>query len=144
MTNILQAIVNITRDQIPDLVEFYRSKNKINAAGDALELFIKYIFANTLKETDELIKNEAYEKTFSYFGNANNPPDLMLIGGDALEVKKLESETSQIALNSSYPATKLLINSPMLTKACKECEQWTEKDLIYAIGCVKQKKLTLL
>ena len=32
----------------------------------------------------------------------------------------------------------------MITKACKECELWKEKDLLYAIGSVKQKKLSLL
>ncbi|MGL5871707.1 MAG: NgoPII family restriction endonuclease [Xenococcaceae cyanobacterium] len=144
MANILRAIELIISNQIPDIVRFYRSKNKINAAGDALELFVKDIFAQTLNEVNEETKSDLYERIFSYFGNANNPPDLMLLHGDAIEVKKLESETSQIALNSSYPSAKLYADSPMITRACRECEQWSEKDLIYAIGCVKQQKLSLL
>ena len=144
MANILQAIHTIVSNDIPDVVDFYRSHNKINAVGDALELFIKDIFANTLNEIDEVRKQEAYERVFSYAGNANNPPDLMLTLGDAIEVKKLKSETAQIALNSSYPTAKLCSNSPMITKACRECEQWDEKDLLYAIGCVNRQTLSSL
>ena len=144
MTNILQAINTVVTNQVPDIVSFYRSKNKINAAGDALELFVKDIFANKLTVTDEERKADTYERVFSYFGNTNNPPDFMMIKGDAVEVKKLESETAQIALNSSYPSAKLFADSLMITKSCRECENWLEKDLIYAIGCVKKQKLSLL
>jgi 3-methyladenine DNA glycosylase AlkC len=121
MANILQAIFTITANKIPDVVSFYRSKNKINAAGDALELFVKDIFANTLNETDENKKSDIYETTFSYFGNANNPPDFIIKNGDSVEVKKLESETASIALNSSYPSAQLFADSPMITRACREC-----------------------
>ncbi len=144
MTNILRAIHTIVSNDIPDVIDFYRSKNKINAVGDALELFIKDIFANTLRETNQLKKQEAYEQIFSYAGNANNPPDFMLKLGDAIEVKKLQSETAQIALNSSYPSAKLYSHSPMITKTCRDCEEWKEKDLLYAIGCVNKQKLSLL
>ena len=144
MANILRAINTIVSNDIPDVVDFYRSQNKINAAGDALELFIKDIFANTLNETNELKKQERYEQIFAYEGNANNPPDLMLTSSDAIEVKKLKTQTAQIALNSSYPTAKLYSDSPMITKACRECEEWTEKDLLYAVGCVNKQKLSLL
>ena len=144
MANILQAIHTIVSNNIPDVVDFYRSQNKINAAGDALELFIKDIFANTLDETNELKKQERYEQIFAYEGNANNPPDLMLTLSDAIEVKKLKAQTAQIALNSSYPTAKLYSDSLMITKACRECEEWTEKDLLYAVGCVNKQKLSLL
>ena len=144
MTNILKAIHTIVNNDIPDVVNFYRSQNKINAVGDALELFIKDVFANTLLEANELKKQEAYEQIFSYAGNANNPPDLMLVSGDAIKVKKLQSETAQIALNSSYPSAKLHSSSPMITKTCRDCEKWDEKDLLYAVGCVNKQKLSSL
>ncbi|WP_289501422.1 NgoPII family restriction endonuclease [Gloeocapsopsis sp. IPPAS B-1203] len=145
MGNFLRAIYTATQNSMADIASFYRSKNRINAVGDVLEYFVKDIFANTLSETDENKKNIAYEKTFSYFGNANNPPDLMLInGGDAIEVKKIESENSQIALNSSYPSAKLFADGPMITANCRNCESWYERDLIYAIGSIKKNKLSLL
>ena len=57
MTNILQAIQTIVSNDIPDVVDFYRSQNKINAVGDALELFIKDIFADTIDRTLEKKQN---------------------------------------------------------------------------------------
>ncbi|MBW4636637.1 MAG: NgoPII family restriction endonuclease [Gloeocapsa sp. UFS-A4-WI-NPMV-4B04] len=147
MANLLQAIHVAINNHVVDVASFYRSRNRINAVGDALELFVKDIFANALNETNEIKKNDIYEQAFSYLGNANNPPDLMLInGGDAIEVKKIESENSQIALNSSYPSAKLFSDSPMITSTCRECESWEERDIIYTIGSINNRsnKLTLL
>ena len=144
MTNILQAVRVIVNNKIPDVASFYRSRNRINAVGDALEAFIKDIFANTVTETDASSKYEAYSKLFSYSGNANNPPDLMIKGRDAIEVKKLGLGTGKIALNSSYPSAKLFTDSPMITSTCRNCESWTEKDIIYAIGSFANSKLEIL
>ena len=58
----------------------------------------------------------------------------MIKGGDAIEVKKTQSANTSLALNSSYPKTNLRSISPMITKECKECEDWTVKDLIYCVG----------
>ena len=75
---------------------------------------------------------------FSYLGNANNPPDSMLLGGDALEMKKLETIKGCIALNSSYPKQKLFVTDTRISKACVEAENWTEKDIKYAVGTVEK------
>ena len=144
MTNILQAVRVIVNSKIPDVASFYRSQNRINAVGDALEAFVKDIFANTVNETDASSKYEAYSKLFSYSGNANNPPDLMIKGGDAIEVKKVGLGTGKIALNSSHSSAKLFVDSPMITATCRNCESWTEKDIIYAIGGFQNSKLETL
>ena len=65
----------------------------------------------------------------------------MLRNGDAIEVKKIESYDSAIALNSSYPKHTLIRSNQMISNACREAEDWTEKDIIYAIGVVKSNKL---
>ena len=77
-------------------------------------------------------------------GNTNNPPDSILRGGDAIEVKKIENKSSSLALNSSYPKAKLYSNSSMITDACRSCEKWEEKDIIYTIGTCEKNKLTSL
>ncbi|OGH29161.1 MAG: restriction endonuclease, partial [Candidatus Levybacteria bacterium RIFCSPHIGHO2_12_FULL_37_12] len=64
--------------------------------------------------------------------------------GDAIEVKKIESLRSGIALNSSYPKDKLFSDSPMITSACRLAEDWQEKDLIYVIGVSTDGKLKAL
>ncbi len=144
MTNLLQAIHNVVHSPISDLVSHYKGKNRINGVGDALEVFIKDAFAGTINANNESERLEKYAEVFSYTGNQNNPPDLMIKSGDAVEVKKIESYGSQIALNSSYPKAKLFSDDPMIAKACRTCEAWSEKDIIYAIGVINQQKLKLL
>jgi len=144
MSNILSAISNIIANPIVELKDFYFGRNRVNSMGEALESYIKDVFADTLHETDERKKLERYERTFSYTGNQNNPPDVMIRGGDAIEVKKIESHGSQLALNSSYPKAKLYANSDMITNACRDCEDWDEKDIIYSVGVVKGNHLRKL
>lgn len=143
-TNLLIALSNLIKNPIVDINSFYRSTNRINSVGDALELYIKDIFCNSLNEKNLNKKISIFSKYFSYDGNQNNPPDLMIKNGDAIEVKKIEGPLSGIALNSSYPKNKLYFNDPMLTQACKDCEDWKEKDIIYAIGTIKNNKLKVL
>ena len=143
-TNLLVAISNLVEKPIVNLISHYRSSNRINNMGDALEFYIKDLFCNSLHVNDLEKKNEIYSKYFSYIGNQNNPPDIMIRNGDAIEVKKIESLKSGIALNSSYPKDKLHYDSPMITNACKVCENWREKDLIYTIGVANDGKLKAL
>ena len=112
--------------------------------GEGLEKYIQDAFANTQDMTDEQLRLESLSTIFSYQGNKNNPPDLLLKESDAIEIKKLESKNSAIALNSSYPKAKLYANSPMITKACRECEAWEEKDMLYTVGQVQQSTLKSL
>jgi len=112
----------------------YSGRNRANGIGDALENYIKDAFAGTFGLTDEIKKMQTYNQKFSWLGSQNNPPDIMIKDGDAIEVKKTQSANSSLALNSSYPKTDLRHTSPMITKECKECEEWTIKDLIYCVG----------
>ncbi len=136
-TNLLIALKNIVDKPVTSLVSHYSSSNRMNNVGEALELYVKDIFCNSLAVETLAQKNEIFSHYFSYIGNQNNPPDLMIKGGDAIEVKKIESLNSGIALNSSYPKNKLHSNSAMITKACRDCEDWTEKDLLYVVGVTK-------
>ena len=143
--NIIDAIINIVKNPILELKKYSISQNRANNMGDALEEYIKDIFSGTLFEKDKNKRIEIISKVFSYLGNTNNPPDSILRGGDAIEVKKIENKSSSLALNSSYPKAKLYSNSSMITDACRNCEKWEEKDIIYAIGtCSKENKLTSL
>ena len=140
--NIIDAICNIVKTPSFKIHSYYKAHNRANSMGDALERYVKDVFAGTLEcvEEDRL---KIWSEVFSYAGNQNNPPDIMLRGGDAIEVKKIESSTSHLALNSSYPKDKLYSSSPMITKACKSCEKWNEKDMIYTVGVVNPKAHSL-
>jgi hypothetical protein len=143
-TNILKAIKNIINNPVVDLVSFYGSSNRMNGMGESLELYIKDIFCGSLSVKDMAEKNRIFSSHFSYIGNDTNPPDIMIKGGDAIEVKKIETINTDIALNSSYPKDKLYVDSPMITATCRDCENWVEKDVLYTIGLVKETKLKSL
>ena len=145
MSNIIKAIYNIYKCPVYTTGKQYYAKNRANNMGDALEHFIKDSFANSYGfDEPEAIK--AHSETFAYLGNQNNPPDAILRDGDAIEVKKIESPNSALALNSSYPKAKIYSDSTMLTTACKICDggKWKEKDLIFAVGVVKNEEIKQL
>ena len=134
MTNILEAIVNIANNPVVAIRNHYTGRNRANNVGEALEMFVKDAFANTIQEQDIQVKNTRYNQVFSWLGNQNHPPDIMIRQGDAIEVKKTQSANSDLALNSSYPKSNIQSNSNMITQECRTCENWTEKDLIYCVG----------
>ena len=146
MTNILKALIHLTENPITDISARYQAngRNRANNMGEALESYVKDLFCDTFNIQDDTEKNRIYSEKFSYIGNQNNPPDIMIAGGDAIEVKKIESIGSQIALNSSYPKDKLHADNPMITQDCRECENWREKDIIYVVGAMQQDKLKAL
>ncbi len=140
-TNIIKSIINLVDNPVVNLKEYKKSGNRANQMGDALEEYVKDIFAGTILETDMSKRNRAISECFSYLGNINNPPDSILKNGDAIEVKKLEGKNAAISLNSSYPKAKLYSNSPMITESCRNCEQWEEKDILYSIGVVTKSEI---
>lgn len=136
MTNILTAFCTIVDNYQMSVQHITNGNNRANNMGEGLESFIKDAFANTFNETNEQTKLETFSMVFSYSGNNHNPPDIILTNSDAIEIKKLESHNTVIPLNSSYPKSKLYSNSTMITPACRACETWVEKDMLYAIGNV--------
>lgn len=143
MSNLLIALANIIENPFTDLVSHYSGSNRINGMGDSLEVYIKDAFCHSFG-VDKEQKYLRHSSIFSYLGNPKNPPDMILRNGDAIEVKKIEKLGSGIALNSSYPKHKLHANSLMLTNACKKCEDWHVKDILYVVGTAVAGKLKTL
>lgn len=144
MSNILKAFINTINSYQSNVSTLTNGNNRANNMGAGLEEFIKDIFAGTINETNEQNRLTKFSQTYSYSGNKNNPPDLILQNSDAIEIKKLESHNTAIALNSSYPKAKLFSNSSMITTACRTCElNWTVKDMLYVIGNVPKNTNSL-
>ena len=137
---IVDAIENLVRNPVVMLGREYKSRNRANSAGDALEEYVKDMFAGTF-DSGPQERLEGIESAFSYLGNNSNPPDSMLRGGDAIEVKKIESLDASLALNSSYPKHTIKASSPMISEACRDAECWNEKDMLYVVGIVRQNML---
>ena len=51
--NILKAIINLVQTPTYELKEFYNNHNRANNMGDALEEYIKDVFAGTYSIKDE-------------------------------------------------------------------------------------------
>ena len=132
MTNILEAINNIINQSQFNVTNLFSGKNRINNVGEGLENFIKNAFANTFTEENEMLRLQNFSEIYSWLGNQNHPPDLMIKDGDAIEVKKIQSPLNDLALNSSYPKSTLLSSSKLITNDCRNCEDWKEKDLLYS------------
>lgn len=144
--NIIDAIIEVVKSPEHQLKKYSTSLNRANDMGSALEDYCKDIFAGTVGESDKEKRNKKINEAFSYTGNSNNPPDIILKAGDAIEVKKIKSANSLIALNSSYPKCKLYSDSTMITQDCKNCDGgvWKEKDMLYIVGVVDDNNLRSL
>lgn len=136
--NIINAIIHLVQNPVTNIVANTSGNNRANNAGDALERYAQDLFAGSFN-VSESKRNKMINNVFSYLGNTNSPPDAMLRDGDAIEVKKIESKTAALALNSSYPKHTLKATSSLLTSACVNAEQWKEKDIIYVVGVVDKQ-----
>ncbi|MGB7338534.1 MAG: NgoPII family restriction endonuclease [Phototrophicaceae bacterium] len=143
--NTLSAIYTIITNNMTQITQSQNPNqgNRIQWVGAGLEVYIKNAFADAF-DVDADERKHRYQINFSHEGSANNPPDLMLRGGDAIEVKKKNSAAGTIPLNSSYPKQKLLASSSMITEKCRMSEVWDIKDLLYVIGHVDKQLLITL
>ena len=141
MGNILTAITAIVGNSLdlsgntPGQIQ-----NRVNQMGAALEDYVKNAFADCIGKDQRTI-NSQRNTTFSYLGNNTNPPDAMLKGSDAIEIKKVESAKNTLQLNSSCPKNKLSSGNPKISVECKNCEEWNIKDMIYVVGHVRESIL---
>ena len=138
MFTTLDGFINLISSYSEKLDLHQESLIKINREGDSLEKYIKDGFCNILnKQLDKKTSIEVYDKVFSWTGAQNHPPDLMIRGGDAIEVKKSSAVASpSFQLNSSPPRQKMSSEDPMINERIKNCENWKEKDVVYCLGSV--------
>lgn len=139
MSNTLNAFIRLCDLVIDDFVQDYNVPNRVTQVGNALEKFVKNLYADSFL-SDEAKAKEKIKACFSYLGNPRNPPDVILRNGDAIEVKKLEDIPSYIPLNSSSPKDYLYANDIRISASCRSCEEkpWVKKDMVYVIGSVKK------
>jgi hypothetical protein len=135
--NVLQALKHLIDNKYSLIDQTSNGLRRANTAGDSLEGYIKDAFAGSMEAKNAVTRELAWNKTFSYQGSANNPPDAMIWGGVAIETKKISGYTGDLALNSSHPKSKLRKDDSKISESAKIAEEWTEKDLVYAIGTVK-------
>lgn len=143
--NLLTAIKNISEFKTNDLRNYFTTYDiRINAVGEQLEYYVKDAISGSFRSIKE--EPDRYKGIFSYLGNQNNPPDLIIKEGDAFEVKKIQSFKSSLALNNSPPKDQLSCNDPRITSQCRNVDggQWRSKEIFYVIGWVQKGKIKYL
>ena len=144
MKNIIDAIINLVTNPKVELVRHYSYINRANTIGDAFEEYIKDLFAGTVDEIDDNIRNYKLSEVFSYIGNQTNPPHIMLKNvDDAIDVKKLKS-INDLTFNSSNTNRILKIDNPKINSYCRNCEKWSERDMLYVFGVFETNKIKQL
>lgn len=145
-TNILKALNNISRLESFKLTDLYSGQNRMNNVGTALEYFVRDMFSSSIDVLTLDDKDKKHSEYLSYLGNQNNPPDFIVRNGDAVEVKKIIGLVGSIALNSSYPKSKLHSDDTRILQSCRDCDggNWSKKDIIYAVGSVSDSKIKTL
>ena len=130
-TNILKAFNNMSKLESFKLADLYFGQNKINNVGAALEYFVRDIFCSSIDVVGLDNKDKKHSEHLSYLGNQNNPPDFIVKNGDAVEVKKIGGLVGSIALNSSYPKSKLRSDDVRILQSCRECDggNWSKKNI---------------
>ena len=63
--NIIDEIVHLVENPVTHLVNYYQGKNRANNSGDALEEYVKDLFANSF-DMDEKDRLRKIQETFSY------------------------------------------------------------------------------
>lgn len=135
--NVLQALKHLIDNKYSLIDQTADGLRRANNAGDSLEGYIKDAFAGSMEARSAVAREQAWNRTFSYQGSANNPPDAMIKAGVAIETKKLGTYTGDMALNSSHPKSQLRKDDSKISELAKTAEDWDQKDLVYAIGTVK-------
>jgi hypothetical protein len=117
------------------------SGNRIQSVGAGLEAFVKDSFASTFNCSKVEERIRIHEKEFSYGGGTNNPPDIILKNGEAIEVKKIGG-FGRVPLNSSFPKDMLYKKDPLITKECRNADSgnWEKKPIFYYIGTIPKGK----
>lgn len=141
-THLLDALRTIIQHNHFQLSSKNKGANRANHMGTALEEFIQDSFAHSFRQ-GKAARMLSLNKVFSYLGNQNNPPDMILHAGDAIEVKKIQSASSSLALNSSHPKDILHRDDHRLTKECRNLDDWQGdyRDFLYIIGIVDNEQL---
>lgn len=150
LQNTINAFMRGIDNDTIDIINLYTLNsnmfiNRIVSVGDVMEMFVKDLYANTLHIQDINEKNLYFKDMFSYVSKQSAPPDLIVRGHEAIEIKKQNSMTyAELPLNSSYPRDYIYADSKMLTAECRNCEDgWDKKPLVYVVGNIDKKNTCL-
>ena len=147
-SNILTAIKQISDFKINQINEFSKkyTRTQINSVRKQIKYYVKDAISGSLKTEKEKKESEPDKRVFSYLGNKNNPPDMIIKDGDAFIIKIIQTYKSSLTFTNSPPKDHLNWNDPWILKNCRTVDggQWTSKDIFYVTGWIEKGKIKYL
>jgi hypothetical protein len=146
--NILTAIKNISDFKTNNLREYFKDypPSQVKTVRQQIEYYVKNAISGTLNSKKNKKLADRYNGVFSYLGNKNKPPDMILQGGDAVVIKTIKTNRGSLTINNSPPKDRLMWNDPWIVENCRMIDggQWNSKDLFYVIGWVENRRMKYL
>jgi hypothetical protein len=146
--NILVAIKNISDFKTNNMHEYFKdyATSQITTVRQQIENYVKDAISGSFKSVKDKKSTDRYSETFSYIGNKNKPPDMIMKGGDAVIIKTIKTYKGSLTINNSPPKDRIMWNDPWIIKSCQTIDggQWNSKDIFYAIGWTEKRKLKYL
>lgn len=146
--NILTAIKNISDFKTNNMSEYIKdyAPAQIKTVRQQIEYYVKDAISNSFKSIKDKKPTDRYNGVFSYIGNKNKPPDMIIQDGDAVVIKTIKTYQGSLTINNSPPKDRLMWNDPWILKNCRSIDggQWNRKDLFYVIGWIEKRRMKYL
>ena len=146
--NILTAIKNISNFKTNNMTEYFKdyAPSKIKTVREQTEYYVKDAISDSFNSVKDKKLADRYNGVFSYIGNKNQPPDMIIRSGDALVVKTVKTYKGSFTINNSPPKDRLMWNDSWIMKNCRRIDggQWTSKDLFYVISWIEKRRMKYL
>ncbi|MBN1617951.1 NgoPII family restriction endonuclease [Candidatus Dojkabacteria bacterium] len=146
--NILTAIKNISNFRNNNMSEYFKdyAGSQIKTVRQQMENYVKDAISGSFNSVKNKKPTERYNGVFSYIGNKNQPPDMIIQNGDAIVIKTIKTYKGSFTINNSPPKDRLMWNDPWIIKNCRRIDggQWNNKDLFYVIAWIEKRRMKYL
>jgi hypothetical protein len=146
--NILTAIKNISYFRTNNMREYFEdyARSQIKTVRQQIEYYVKDAISGSFKSIKDKKPTDRYYGVFSYIGNKNKPPDMIIQDGDAIVIKTIKTYKGSFTINNSPPKDRLMWNDPWIIENCRMIDggQWNSKDIFYVIGWIEKRRMKYL
>jgi hypothetical protein len=146
-SNILTAIKNISDFKNNNMRSYYKEyTTQIKTVREQMAYYVKDAISGSFKSAKDKKPKERYDGVFSYLGNKNKPPDMIVTDSDALIIKTIKTIKGSLTITNTPPKDRLNWNDPWIISNCRNVDggQWNSKDIFYVTGWIARGKIKYL
>jgi hypothetical protein len=147
-SNILTAIKNISDFKNNNIRGYLKehATPQIKTVREQMAYYLKDAISGSFKSAKDKKPKKLNDRIFSYLGNKNKPPDMILKGSDALIIKTIKTIKGSLTIANMPPKDCLKWNDPWIIRNCRNVDggQWFSKDIFYVTGWIERGKIKYL